>query len=473
MFRFHGGGWSFLRKTIAKTSVSKTRMVVLVLLICGSVAAFSQTFTIVNNLSNSEGAYSYFDNLTQGFDGSLWSTTFAQGMYDDGTAYRITPHGSLTVLNNFNSQYAQPTGALVLAPSGIYYGITPAGGASNYGTVFSLDTEGTITVLYSFSGSDGNFPFGPLTLGSDGNLYGTTEFGGSSIYGTVFKITPSGILTTLHSFGLLRDDGYTPEGSALVEAPDGAFYGVSDNGGLSGQGIIYRITSSGNFAVVHNFDYTHGSTPMGTPVLANDGNLYGTTLRGGSNGNGIIFRLELPGKFSVLRNFTFATDGGGPFAGLLQASDSKLYGTTSAGGPDGNGTIFSVTTKGKFSVVNSFDFQAVDTNGIMQHTDGALYGVTQYGGTYDNGVVYRLDVGAPPFAGMVPLFGAVGSRVRILGEGLTGSLAVKFNGVAAAFTVNSDTLISAAVPAGATSGMIEITTPRGPLSSMASFTILK
>jgi uncharacterized repeat protein (TIGR03803 family) len=463
MFRSHEGCWSF----------SKARMIALVLLIAASVTASSQTFTIVHNFDNSEGAYSYFDNLTQGFDGNLWGTTFAQGAYDDGTAYRMTPEGSLTVLNDFNSQYAQPEGALVLAPSGIYYGVTPAGGTSNFGTVFSLDTKGTITVLHSFSGSDGNKPFGPLVLGSDGNLYGTTEFGGSSIYGTVFKITPSGTLTTLHSFEALRDDGYTPEGAALVEAPDGAFYGASEGGGPLGQGVLYRITSSGNFAVVHNFDYTHGATPMGTLVLANDGNLYGTTLRGGSSGNGIIFRLELSGKFSVVHNFSFATDGGGPVAGLIQATDNKLYGTTADGGPDGYGTIFSFTTKGKFSVVNSFNFQAVDTDGIMQHTNGTLYGVTQYGGTYNNGVVYSLDVGTPPFAGIVPLFGRLGSHVRILGQGLMGSSAVKFNGIAAIFTVNSDTLISATVPAGATSGVIEVTTPGGPLGSKASFTILK
>lgn len=114
----------------SQVGVSKTRAFALVFLIVSSVGAFSQAFKIIHNFSNSDGAYSFYDDLTQGFDGNLWGTTFAQGVYDDGTAYRITPGGSISILNNFSPQYAQPEGALVLAPSGIYYGVTPAGGTS-------------------------------------------------------------------------------------------------------------------------------------------------------------------------------------------------------------------------------------------------------------------------------------------------------------------------------------------------------
>src|SRR6266404_315881 len=391
-----------------------------------------------------------------------------------------SPHrGALTSFSFDGTDGAIPDAGLVLGRDGLLYGTTSTGVASGSGEVFRLKPQtGAVTVLHSFAGSDGASPEGPITLGPGGKYYGTTSVGGSTNNATVFSITPSGKFTSLHSFS--GADGAKPVGGALTQGSDGALYGVTIFGGNGTRGTIFRITGSGTFTNLYDFDGTNGSNPNGTLLLAADGNMYGTTS--GDDTFGTVFKLTPAGVVTVLHRFDI---GDNPSAGLVQASDGKLYGTTFFGGRHGEGSIFSITTDGTLNTIYSFpSFDHLDGAnpfGLMQHTDGKFYGTTSQGGTSINcdsfdsigcGTVFSLDLGLGPFVTFVVTSGKVGSVIQILGTDLTGTTAVSFNGVpASSFKVVRGTFIKATLPAGATTGPVTVTTPTGTLTSNVNFTV--
>jgi uncharacterized repeat protein (TIGR03803 family) len=260
----------------------------------------------------------------------------------------------------------------------------------------------TLTTLYSFCPggppcTDGSAPIAALAQATDGNFYGTTSEGP---YGTVFKITPNGSLITLYSFCSQPNcaDGAQPY-AGLVQATDGNFYGTTFVGGVdqSGAGTIFRITPSGALTTVYTFcphfqGCPDGANPEGTLVQATDGNLYGTTEMGGtgrscSGGCGVVFKITLSGALTTLYSFN-GTDGARPYAGLVQATDGNLYGTTYEGGGTNNdcmngcGTVFKITPSGTFTTLHSFNFSDgyLPDGGLIQATDGNIYGVTAKAG---------------------------------------------------------------------------------------------
>jgi uncharacterized repeat protein (TIGR03803 family) len=181
---------------------------------------------------------------------------------------------------------------------------------------------------------------------------------------------------------------------------------------------------------------------------------------------------------TTLHSFN-GTDGSAPYAGLVQATDGDLYGTTDLGGANGsNGTVFKITPSGTLTMLYSFCSQSGCTDGINPHaglvqdTNGDFYGTTVDGGTNNNGTLFRLSVGLGPFVKTQPPNGKVGAAVEILGTNLTGATSVSFNGTAAVFTVLSPSLITTTVPAGASSGEVQVVTPSGTLSSHASFRVV-
>jgi uncharacterized repeat protein (TIGR03803 family) len=168
-----------------------------------------------------------------------------------------------------------------------------------------------------------------------------------------------------------------------------------------------------------------------------------------------------------------------PAAGLVQATNGYLYGTTFSGGARGYGTIFEVTLNGELTTLYSFCSQSGCTDGaqpfaaLIQATDGNLYGTTAdgFGGPTNEGTVFSLSVGLEPFVETLPTSGKVGAAVKILGTNLTGATSVSFNSAAAAFTVVSPSLITTTVPADATTGKVQVVTPGGTLSSNVPFRV--
>jgi uncharacterized repeat protein (TIGR03803 family) len=460
--------------------------------LCLVLSLPAQTFTVVHSFDFTDGDLSY-PRLIQSTDGNLYGATSSGGANGGGTVFKMTPGGTLTTLYSFcalsncmDGYY--PFAGLVLASNGNFYGTTLYGGTNfingvNVGTVFEITPSGTYTTLYSFCAqsncADGYYPDAGLVQGTDGNFYGTTTLGGANLAGTIFKITPSGTLTTLHSFGGGTDGLLSNAG--LIQATDGNFYGTTNGGGTNRLGTVYRITPSGTLTTLHSFDGTDGSNSDGVLVQATDGNFYGTTIFGGTNGGGTVFKMTPGGTLTTLYSFcslTGCADGDQPYAGLIQATDGDLYGTTIYGLNRG-GTIFKITTSGTFTSLHTFA-NTDGTNpyaGLVQDTNGNFYGTTitngnpSCAGGEGCGTVFSLSEGLSPFVETQPTSGKVGANVTILGTGLTGATSVKFGSTTAPFTVVSDSEITTAVPAGATTALVSVTAPGGTLKSNRKFLV--
>jgi uncharacterized repeat protein (TIGR03803 family) len=172
------------------------------------------------------------------------------------------------------------------------------GGLHGCGVVFKLDTTGTETVLYSFTGgADGASPEAGLVRDGGGNLYGTTYAGGeancplngSAGCGVVFKVSKTGVMSVLHTF--INSDGSNPAAD-LIRDTAGNLYGTTKFGGI-GFGTAFRVSSTGAETTLYSFlDSPDGAGPLGSLVRDTAGNLYGTASGGGaSDGPGIVFEI--------------------------------------------------------------------------------------------------------------------------------------------------------------------------------------
>jgi uncharacterized repeat protein (TIGR03803 family) len=461
-----------------------------------TAAAVAQDFTTLVSFNDANGQAP--NGLVQGLDGNLYGTTQAGGAFycnlgsgqGCGTIFNVSSDGTLTTIYNFDGSNANgefPVGTPALGNDGNFYGatfeptkfyeITPSGvfnallnaypeargpviqtpdgsfygsseeGATGFGSVYRVQVRGGVTrltSLYNFCSqplcTDGLEPYYGVIQGTDGNFYGTTYNGGDgtcydgSLCGTVFKLTPDGTLTTLHEFcGPNCEDGAYP--GPLVEANNGKFYGVTGAGGNQncqgdagdGCGTIFEVASDGTFKTVYRFcsrtHCTDGAYPFAGLVQGNDGNLYGIS-ENSTGGVQILFSITLAGKLTVIARGVTGFDGAGS---MIQSTDGNFYATATAGGDS-----------------------------------SCLYGC---------GGILKVSAGLPPFIATQPAFGTVGSPVTILGNNLTSSTSVAFNGVAANFTIVSDTEITTTVPAGATTGSVQVTTPSGTLTSNVVFRV--
>ncbi|MGD0125825.1 MAG: choice-of-anchor D domain-containing protein [Terriglobia bacterium] len=457
--------------------------------VLGPIASRGQTFTTLYNFGAPGNGGGPSDQLVQGLDGAFYGTTF-----NGSTVFKITADGTLTTLYEFPcSQTGCPEGyepyaGLVLATDGNFYGTTTYGGPNETGTVFKITPEGIVTLLYTFCSqtgcTDGKWPYAGLVQGTDGNFYGVTWMGGSTTLcnptdgcGTVFKITPGGTLTTLYRFD--GTHGVEPFGG-LIQATDGNFYGTAYTGGEYNWGTVFRITADGTLTTLYSFcsegpaSCTDGLDPSAALVQGTDGNFYGTTYGGGAaNGAGTVFRITQGGALTTLHTFD-STDGANPYAALVQGTDGNFYGTTLFGGNAGYGTIFQITPGGAFATLYSFCSAAGCADGaeplagMMQASNGTFYGTSSFDYA---GTVFSLSMGLGPFVQTVPRSAGVGAAVIILGNGLANATGVSFNGTAATFTVVSDTEIETAVPTGATSGTVQVTTTNATLNSNLPFQV--
>ena len=248
--------------------------------------------------------------------------------------------------------------------------------------------------LAHFSPQEGE-PLAGLIRASDGAYYGTTRYGGAYGQGSVFRLTihrKTVAFTTVHAFK--GPDGSQPW-APLVQASDGFLYGTTSLGGLSDNGTVFRIDRRGRFRMLCSFDGpTTGDYPVAGLLQATDGLLYGTTFRGGAAGSGTLFRLDTAGAITVLHAFDYWSTGASSQGPLIQARDGLLYGTTSGGGTFGQGVFFSIDTGGSLRVLHSFNAETTGSlpdSGVIQARDGFFYGTTFNGGTYGAGTLFRAD----------------------------------------------------------------------------------
>ncbi|MHA3773483.1 choice-of-anchor tandem repeat GloVer-containing protein [Verrucomicrobiota bacterium sgz303538] len=445
--------------------------------------------------------------LTTGRDGALYGTTYEGGNSDEGTFFRLTTDGEFSTLYSFPaSGVVHPSGELVEGEDGVFYGVgnpasmdntscvfkvavrtgeftvlhsfgtvagddsgaglqagltfadgylygvTASGGEGGSGTLFRLDSEGNLTVLYSFTSAEGGWPIAPPALfpdgsllctslmaptrlgvggslyrvstegvaspahvfgessesdvdglveGDNGTLYGIARSGGAHGFGTFFKIVPGQSHVVLHHFH--PAEGGVLQGG-LVRGEDGNFYGLRDAAYDPGDGKTYltkpsafRITANGEYTRLHTFSDAEGSNPVAPLTRGHDGALYGTMNRGGSADlgyspeTGTAFKLTQAGAFTLLHDFN-GTDGAWPLGALYHAADGNLYGVTARGGAANKGVIFRLAPSGEYSVLHAFSGADGEYpyTALTEDSDGSLFGAAFYGGYFGSGVTYRL-----------------------------------------------------------------------------------
>jgi uncharacterized repeat protein (TIGR03803 family) len=289
-----------------------------------------------------------------------------------------------------------PEAGVILDSAGNLYGTTPNGGSAGAGLVYKLDTAGHETVLYNFTGGvDGANPIAGVIRDSNGNLYGTTQSGGAASFdyqGVVYKLDTTGHETVLYTFTGGSDGGQTQAG--LILDSTGDLFGTATGGG-SNPGAVFKVDAAGHATMLYTFTGgADGSHPYAGVVLDSAGNLYGTTAYGGPANGGVVFKLDTSGRETVLYGFPGAADGSYPSAGLIRDSAGNFYGTTSAGGTSGWGTVYKLDATGHETVLYTFTGGADGggpNSGVIRDSSGNLYGTAVYGGTADYGVVYKVD----------------------------------------------------------------------------------
>jgi len=336
--------------------------------------------------------------LVAGSDGTLYGTTTSGGTHDFGVVYELATNGECLVLWNFanGTDGANPYGDLLLSGNTLYGTTAGTGGGSSLGNVFKINLDGSgFASLYNFTnGSDGSFPAAGLIL-DGGVLYGTASGGGDGGDGTVFKVNTNGSgFVVLKSF-TARDpvtytnmDGTFPHGRLVLSA--GTLFGTAAYGGDNNQGTVFAVQTNGSgFRTLHVFAAGEGSEPQAALALIG-GTLYGTTYAGAA-GDGTIFSINTDGSgFDTLHALAAdGSEGSGPSDGLA-VIDGTLYGTTTYGGANGNGTIFTVSPDGSYFKV-LYTFTALDpyyddnydganpVAGLLVY-DGMLYGTASSGG---------------------------------------------------------------------------------------------
>ena len=201
-----------------------------------------------------------------------------------------------------------------------------------------------------------------------------------------------------HNFSGVSD-GANPLNGLLIDG-SGNLYGTANNGGASSAGVVFKIDKSGVETILYNFSGgTDGANPEGVLIADKAGNLFGTTSAGGASGAGTVFRVTAAGKETVLYSFSGAADGAVPEAGLVRDAAGNLYGTTTAGGANGNGVVFELRAPKRKSaawteqVLYSFGTGAdgaTPVAGLSFDSAGNLYGTNSAGGDYGYGTVFQL-----------------------------------------------------------------------------------
>ncbi len=343
-------------------------------------------------------------------DGNYYGTTVEGGVFNFGTVYKMTPDGTVTTLvsltgTNGAARGSYPASGLTLANDGSLFGTTGNGGAGDYGTIFKVTTAGVFTSMVEFTGmsgsTKGSVPNG-LVLNSDGFFYGTTQAGGMGDFGTVFKLDTAGNLTTITELTgtAAPRKGTAPTGRLAVNGT--MLYGAAQAGGANDFGTVFRVTTTGNWDLLAEFTgisgNKRGSGPLGGVTLVGT-TLFGTTEAGGSLDSGTIFRLPTNGtSFATIRDFG-GPDGSAPASQLLAAADGFLYGSTVSGGAEDEGTLFKVASGFPYNylLVTTFSGDSGIAPGsgprgsLIAGHDGLLYGTTEAGGPAGNGTIFKVS----------------------------------------------------------------------------------
>ena len=467
------------------------RLAAVLLLPLLPTAAAASSFTTIHTFTAASDGNVTYPALVQGANGLLYGVNSTGGRSDNGTIFSLTLGGKLSVLNTFTqtNQGTTPEGGIVQARDGNFYGTTYTGGSGAYGTLYQcVPGTGKLNVLSAFTNGDpGGNPVGALIEGVDGSLYGTARYGGADNYGTIFRTNIATATTATLAPVTGGTAGYYPQ-SDLIQATDGNFYGTTEQGGTYNLGAFFQVTPAGVYTTIYSFTGNDdGSRPLRGVVQGTDGSFYGVCNEGGTYGAGAVYRIDYLNttfKLTALHDFyPPVLDGSNALGNLVQASDGNFYGTTAGGGATGNGTIYEVTPTGGYNQIYSFTDGtdgAAPVAGLTQASDGNLYGTTA-GTNGQSGTVFRLDLGLaaprprPEF--FTPSSVAAGGTLLIKGDNFVGTTAVSFTGASGAvvkagsFSVLSKTVVQVTVPSGAVTGPVTVTANAVSGTSLTALTV--
>jgi gliding motility-associated-like protein len=376
----------------------------------GTIYKTKQDGTGYTKLYDFTGLNGNFPEGSLYYDGTyLYGMTYYGGVNNLGIIYRIMPDGTnyLKLLDFDGANGQEPYGVFV--SDGTYlYAMTWKGGANNLGRIFRILPDGTgYQNLLDFAGAtNGSLPASSLYF--DGNfLYGMTSAGGANGFGTIFKIYTNGTgYDNLYDF-VGGTDGREPYGALIG---DGTYlYGLTYYGGTSNNGTAFRIALDGtNYAKILDFAGGSGGSHPYTTLTRSGSYLYGLTSDGGTTNFGIMFKVKPDGSgFTRLLNFSGTTSGSEPSATLL-AIGPYLYGTTSAGGTLASGTLFRYEVEEPFTKLLDFTGSA---NGLVPHGalyfDGTfLYGMTEEGGISNVGTIFKIKPNGTEYTKLLDFAGS-------------------------------------------------------------------
>ncbi len=378
-------------------------------------ASTSGVVTVLHSFSDgtvvNDGKIPY-GGLVEGADGNFYGTASRGGLVDGqtpnggGIAFKITPAGVYTIIHRFSYgvEGLDPRGTLIRSADGNFYGTTYTGGNGfgfgAGGTVYKMTPAGVTTMITNFSSVGVYAPrllVAGVIEGKDGLLYGTASAGGTGSLGAVFSVSKTGTVKILHNFadasGVANDGGEAASG--LIQNSDGAFYGVTPSNTAQGNqflggGIIYKITSSGAYTILHTFQDLLSAEngpvkPVGGLVKGADGFFYGATARGGTGGT--LYKVTSTGALTVLHTFGAFGAGSVPSnSALLLTSDGTIYGTTESGGSASNGVLYkyqlpavatappviSSGNKATATATKAFSYQIVASNAPDSYSSSIL-----------------------------------------------------------------------------------------------------
>ncbi|MCW5317589.1 hypothetical protein GTQ43_28430 [Nostoc sp. KVJ3] len=262
----------------------------------------------------------------------------------------------------------------------------------------------SLTTIVNFNGANGATPKAGVFQGTDKNLYGTTSTGGSSNNGTAFKLsspTFTPLITLINFTGTALPNRGTNPIARLFQAKDGNLYGLTFIGGTSNLGTLFKLASPAftSLTTLVNHNGANGANPAGRLIPDSTGNvLWGTSSAGGANNKGTIFSTPLGGTVvTPIISFT-GTNGATPLARLqLVTTNGSYYGTASLGGASNKGVVFKYTPTNPIATRYSFS-SFTGANGASPEAglivfNGSLYGTTRLGGANNLGAIFSVPIG--------------------------------------------------------------------------------
>jgi uncharacterized repeat protein (TIGR03803 family) len=456
-----------------------------VMFAAASVPAQAQTPTTLHGFQNvPTDACEPENNIVQGRDGNMYGIGVGCGTNSTGAVYKISPTGTESVVFNFPSNWSFCFSGLTVGSDGNFYGTcfsTPGGN----GGIFQLTPAGVFSDKHDFNGVNGDTEplYAPIQA-TDGNYYGTTGYYPYSC-GNIYQLTAAGVYKSLHTFS--GSDCGTA--STLFQGSDGNLYGTLYTCSINatGLGCVYKISTAGVFKEIYGFPTSSGYHPCTGVIQGKDGKLYGATNLAAANNSGSIYKLTTAGVYTDLHDFNQTTDAscvdnaGRTDVNLLQVTDGSFYGVNGSYGPNGNGSIYKLTSANVFTAF-LFPNPPVDGNAplstLIQNTNGLVYGTTPSGGPTScnpcQGTFFSVATGDAAFVNLEPTqkTAIVGTKVGMFGQGFSSASVVKFGGVAStSVTLSGTTYLMAKVPAGALTAAVTVTTGSTTLTSPQTFKV--